>query len=313
MADPLLAIDDVSVHYDEFCAVDRLSFELHGGELLGLVGPNGAGKTSLLRAAAGLQPISHGQIHIFGHDVFRLPVAAGRHVAFTPDSPMYYEQLTVEQYLQFIGQSYDLAANERRGCIDYWLEELWLTEKRDLKIKALSRGMRQRLAVARSLIPDPHVILLDEPAAGLDPRGRVKFRQLLSSLRDSGKVLVVSSHILADLAEYCSHILIMEHGRSLKQGTVREVTGVAAHEPCRYLVRLVDAVGDAPQRLQSLSGAKVLEINGCELLLEGENGHQPAAALLRLLIERGFAVREFRALEVDLEQAYLRSGIAQVD
>jgi ABC-2 type transport system ATP-binding protein len=313
MPQPLLEIDAVSVHYDSFCAVDQISFSMQPGELLGLVGPNGAGKTSILRAAAGLQPISNGRIRVFEQDVFTNPVEAGRHLAFTPDTPMLYNELTVEQFLQFIGSSYDLPASLRRERIDHWLDQLWLSEKRTSKIKSLSRGMRQRLAVARSLMPDPHVILLDEPAAGLDPAGRVQFRRLLSSLRDSGKALIVSSHILADLADYCSHILMMEHGRVLRYGTVHQVTGIEEHEPCRYSVRLAETIGDLNTRLAGLVDARVIESHGKELVLEGEHGPAAAAALLRHLIECELPVAEFRALAADLEQAYLRSGIAQVD
>ena len=309
----LLSIRELRVQYGQFLAVDGVSFDLAAGQLLGLVGPNGAGKTTTLRAAAGLQPISTGRVSVMGHDVFRDPVSAGRHLGFTPDTPTVYANLTVEQYLDFIGQCYGLDAATRVERIDHWLEQLWLRDKRIAKISALSRGMRQRLAVARTLISDPHVILLDEPAAGLDPAGRVEFRRLLASLRDQGRAIVVSSHILADLADYCTHIAIMERGRLLRFGSVAQVAGDSEHERCQYQVVLTHAVGDATQRLAGIDGLTRVQVHGDRLTLEYDQDRAAAAALLQRLLAGGFPVAEFHVLRPDLEQAYLRSGIEQVD
>ncbi|MCK4341900.1 MAG: ABC transporter ATP-binding protein [Phycisphaerae bacterium] len=309
----LLSIHDLRVQYGNFLAVDGLSLELAGGQLLGLVGPNGAGKTTTLRAAAGLQPISTGSVRVMGWDVFKEPTLVGQHLGFTPDTPAVYQGLTVEQFLDFIGQCYGLTPTDRAERGDHWLELLWLKDKRTAKIQTLSRGMRQRLAVARTLLSDPHVVLLDEPAAGLDPAGRVQFRQLLASLRDQGKAIIVSSHILADLADYCTHIAIMEHGRLLKYGTVAQVAGAAGHERCNYQVTLARSVGDAAQRLAGLEGVTQLQLDGSRLTLEFDRDRAAAAGLLRQLLAVGLPVAEFRALEPDLEQAYLRSGIEQVD
>ena len=225
VSEPLLKVDSLRVLFGRVLAVDDVSFELRGGDLLGLIGPNGAGKTTTLRCAAGLQPAATtGTCRSWGHDVYREPTFVGRHLAFTPDTPAAYDTLTVEHFLRFIGHAYGLEDRLVGERIGYWLEELWLSEKRQAKIGELSRGMRQRLGVARALLPDPHVVLMDEPASGLDPAGRVEFRRLLASLRDHGKAIIVSSHILADLAEYCTHVAIMGHGRFLKYGTVTEVS-----------------------------------------------------------------------------------------
>lgn len=310
---PLLSLEDVSVHYGQFQAVGNLTLELRGGELLGLVGPNGAGKTTTLRAAAGLQPITGGRVHVLGTDVFRHPARVGARLGFAPDTPAVYDGLTVLQFLDFIGQCYGLDADARAERIDHWLERLWLKDKRTARIKSLSRGMRQRLAVARTLLPDPLVILLDEPAAGLDPAGRVQFRRLLASLRDQGRAIIVSSHILADLADYCTHIAIMERGKLLRYGTVAQVAGSGGHERCLYRVVLTQAVGDAAARLSPLPGLTQVHVDGDQITLEHDRGRAPAAALLRALLAAGLPVAEFTPLEPDLEQAYLRSGIEQVD
>jgi ABC-2 type transport system ATP-binding protein len=316
MSTPLLSIENLRVQYGQLVAVDGLSCDLRAGELLGLIGPNGAGKTTTLRAAAGLQPITTGRVHLFGHDVFKHATIVNRHLGFTPDMPAAYETLTVTDFLRFIAKCYGLTdplADER---IDHWLENLWLTDKKEAKVAALSRGMRQRLAVARTLLPDPHVVLMDEPAAGLDPAGRVEFRQLLASLRDQGKAIIVSSHILADLAEYCTHIAIMGHGRLLEYGTVAEVAGAKSRDRAQYRIVLAERVGDLATRLQGLQqDARVERLEcGTDLItLEYDSDRSAAAELLRKLLAAGLPVAEFHTVGPDLEQAYLRTGIRQVD
>ncbi len=313
MADPLLQLEDVRVLYGRFLAVDGISFALRAGELLGMIGPNGAGKTTTLRAAAGLQPISTGQVRVLGYDVFADPSRVGHHLGFTPDTPAGYDTLTVQQFLEFVASSYGLTGALGRERIDHWLAELWLAEKRDAKIGALSRGMKQRLAVARTLLPDPHVILLDEPAAGLDPAGRAQFRHLLARLRDQGKVLIVSSHILADLAEYCTHIAIVGGGKLLRFGPVAEVAGAASHVRARYRVLLVQRIGDLAARIARIPDIEIVQADGDTLVLEALRDRGAAASLLSALLAAGLPVAEFRTLEPDLEQAYLQAGIRQVD
>jgi ABC-2 type transport system ATP-binding protein len=252
-------------------------------------------------------------VRVLGWDVFEAPTLVGQHLGFTPDTPALYAGLTVEQHLLFIGRCYGMPRAVCAERTDQWLEMLWLKDKRTAKIKSLSRGMKQRLAVARTLLSDPHVVLLDEPAAGLDPAGRVQFRRLLANLRDQGKAIIVSSHILADLADYCTHIAIMERGRVLRCGTVAEVSGAVGHERCLYRVVLARAIGDAAKRLESLDGATRMKVDGTVLSFEFDRERAAAAGMLQRLLALGLPVAEFRALEPDLEEAYLRSGIEQVD
>lgn len=313
MSDALLEIENLRVQFGTFLAVDGVSFALRSGELMGMIGPNGAGKTTTLRAAAGLQAPTTGSIRILGNDVFRHPTLIGRHLGFTPDTPAIYEMLTVEQFLRFIARAYDIPHTLAEQRIDHWLEQLWIADKRREKIGTLSRGMRQRLGVARTLLPDPAVILLDEPAAGLDPAGRVQFRQLLAALRDQGKALIVSSHILADLAEYCTHIGIMGQGRLLQFGTVATVAGGVDAATDRYRVVLVHRVGDLDERLKLIPDLRCVSRDGDVLQVEVRAGRDHAAALLAELIRAGLPVSEYRHMPPDLEQAYLRTGIRQVD
>ena len=310
----LLALENVVVRFGRFVAVREVTFALHAGDLLGLIGPNGAGKTTTLRAAAGLQPLDGGSVRILDQNIRTQPTVIGRHLGFAPDTPALYDGLTVVQFLDFIGAAYGLDSATRSARIEYWLEQLWLTEKRAAVIKSLSRGMRQRLAVARTLLPDPHVILLDEPAAGLDPAGRVQFRRMLANLRDQGKALIVSSHILADLAEYCTHIGIMEQGRLKQFGTVAEVAGGAGSAQRQHFrIVLARRIGDLAPRIATLPGVTAVQLDGDVLTLEYESTKDAAAELLARLIGAGLPVAEFRPISPDIEQAYLRSGIAQVD
>ena len=192
---PIVAADGVRVRFGRQTAVDGVSVSLAGGDLLGLIGPNGAGKTTLLRTLCGLQRTTAGTVHVMGQ-----PLTGDRpdlltHLGFTSDTPPSYDGMTVRQFLRFIGKGYDLSAAETDERTAFWLDKVWLRDKADAKIKQLSRGMKQRVGIARTLLPNPQLVVLDEPAAGLDPAGRVQFRQLLCDLRDQGKALIVSSHI----------------------------------------------------------------------------------------------------------------------
>ena len=317
----VVAVESVRVRFGALEAVRDVSFSLRPGDLLGLIGPNGAGKTTLLRALAGLQPIDDGAVWVLGQRLVPGAAEVLRHVGFTPDTPPFYEQLTVRQFLEFIGRGYGLDRAELRERIDFWLEKVWLAEKADQKVKGLSRGMRQRLGIARTLLPNPAVILLDEPAGGLDPAGRVQFRQLLCDLRDQGKALVVSSHILSDMADYCTHIGIMGAGRMMQLGSVAEVaagtTGDAGAAGgagrCRYTVLLARPVAAIGEALAAVAGVTGVRVERDRVVLEFSSDRAGAAGLLAELVGSGLPVASFSPNTPGLEEAYLRSGIAQVD
>jgi ABC-2 type transport system ATP-binding protein len=309
----LLSADRVRVQFGRLRAVADVSFELRGGDLLGLIGPNGAGKTTLLRGLCGLQTLSGGRVRAMGEEVSPGRIEAMRYIGFTPDTPAVYEDLSVRDYLRFIGRGYGLDDQEARERIDFWLEQVWLSEKADQKVKALSRGMRQRIGIARTLLPNPVVILLDEPAGGLDPAGRVQFRQLLRSLREQGKALIVSSHILADMHEYCTHIGIMAHGRMVRFGTVSQVVDGGGEERCRYTLRLSRPVAGLGRMLEEVEGVKTVEADSDRAVLEYARTADEAAGLLAELIRRGVPVCSFAPNAPDLEETYLRTGIRQVD
>jgi ABC-2 type transport system ATP-binding protein len=310
---PLLAVESVSVVFDKFVAVRDVSFSLRAGSLLGLIGPNGAGKTTLLRAIASLQPTTSGTVRIMGAAAFPGSEDAARAIGFTPDVPPAYDALTVRQFLQFVAAGYGIPADTAGPQIDFWLEKVWLTDKKNQKVKGLSRGMRQRLGIARTLLPNPQIILLDEPAAGLDPAGRVQFRKLLTDLRDQGKTLIVSSHILSDMEEYCTHVAIMSHGVMMKVGTVREIAAGVDDGRCRYTIDLAEPVVALDRLLAEIPGVSRAQVDRLRVECEFDADRGRAVGLLKALLDRGVPVCGFAANAAGLEEAYLRANIRQVD
>ncbi len=309
----VLEADRVWVRFGAFSAVQGVSLQLRGGDLLGLIGPNGAGKTTLLRALAGLQPTTLGVVHILGEALVPGVSAARARIGFTPDTPPMYEELTVRQFLRFIGKGYEIPPREAEERIGFWLEKVWLTEKVDVKIKDLSRGMRQRVGIARTLMPNPVVVLLDEPSAGLDPAGRVQFRELLVNLREQGKVLIVSSHILLDMAEYCTHIGIMSKGKLVRVGTVNEISQMGDGTRRRYTLVLARPFAGIDLTLADLGPITDVRLDTTKLTFEYGSSMDEAAELLAKLIERKVPVAAFTAEAPGLEEAYLRADVAQVD
>lgn len=305
---PLLSLENVQVRFGKLIAVDSVSFDLRGGDFLGLLGANGAGKTTIMRAICGLQSIRHGDIRLMGEVLTDSTNHLLRHIGFTPDTPPLYDGLTVRQFLRFIGKQYDLDRDDTDERIDFWLEKLWLTDKADATIKGLSRGMRQRIGIARTLLPNPALVVLDEPAAGLDPNSRVQFRNLLADLRKQGKALIVSSHVLSDLADQCTHIGLMMHGRMTRFEPIAQFTGSHQTTHCRYRVALVDPPADLLKIIEPIEGIDQPELHDGELTFEASKSPAAAAELLSAFIGRGLKVAAFSPIAVNLEEAYRRAS-----
>jgi len=197
-------------------AVEDLSLELEPGDLCGLIGPHGAGKTTVLRAVAGLQEITHGRVTVAGHPLGPAPDDWKRRLAFIPDSAPVHDRLTAAEFLDHFARAYGVPQPARR--IERCLEQVWLAERRNALCGDLSRAMKQRLLLARALLPDPQVLLLDEPAGGLDPLERLDLWKLLHLLRDAGKAVLISAPLLAELASFCNKVAILDRGRLLAFG-----------------------------------------------------------------------------------------------
>jgi ABC-2 type transport system ATP-binding protein len=295
--------------YGRTVAVAGIDLSVQEGEIFGLVGPNGAGKTTTLRMLATLLLPSAGDAEVMGHSVRRDPDAVRRVIGYMPDTFGVYDDMRVWEYLDFFARCYGLPASRRRRIVADLLELVDLSAKRDEYVQSLSRGMQQRLCLAHALVHEPPVLLLDEPASGLDPRARVELRELLRELRTLGKTIVVSSHILPELEELCTTVAIVDHGRVLASGSVDEMQG-------RYRIGTVvraNVVGGpeailAAQRYLAdqpeVSGVTVLPDGRLELALRGDD--LAAAALLARTIGAGHGVASFAPAASDLEELFLQ-------
>ncbi len=216
----VISITDFHKTYDKTVAVRGLTFSVEAGQILGLVGPNGAGKTTTMRAIAGILPPTHGRLVVGGHDVVNDPVAAKRELAYVPDDPRLFDSLSVWEHLEFIASAYDVADLESKGAA--LLEQFELTEKRDAYAHGLSRGMRQKLAIACAYLHDPGAILLDEPLTGLDPKGIRIMRESITARAEAGAAIIVSSHLMSLVEGLCTHVLILSSGSQMFCGTIAE-------------------------------------------------------------------------------------------
>src|SRR5438128_5039272 len=209
--------------YDDTVALDNLHLEVPAGEVFGLIGPNGAGKTTLIRILATLLEPTYGRVRIAGIDVLEEPLRVHPLIGYMSDFFSLYENMLVWEYLDHFARCYGIARRRRDKLVDEVLQLVSLEVRRDAEIKTLSRGMRQRLCFAKTLIHEPKVLLLDEPASGLDPAGRLEFRELLKQLHAMGRTVLISSHILTEMADFCTSIGIMEQGRLLASGRVEDI------------------------------------------------------------------------------------------
>jgi ABC-2 type transport system ATP-binding protein len=303
----LIAIEtrELTRRFGRVTAVDGLNLKVPAGALFGLIGPNGAGKTTTLRMLAGLLEPTSGEIVLNGqvtnHDWREMRFQIG----YMPDFFGVYEDMLVWEYLDFFGRCYDLPAARRHQVTGELLELVDLADKRDAYVQTLSRGMRQRLCLAHALVHDPQVLLLDEPASGLDPRARVEMRELLRELGAMGKTVVVSSHILSELAELCDSVGIIEKGqlvangslaeiaRQIQQGKMLRLRTLSPQEEVEAVLSQQPGVGD------------VHEANG-HLDVEFQGDDEATAALLATLLADGIKVVSFVETTGDLEEVFLR-------
>src|SRR6516165_8079646 len=219
----MIELIDFGKDYGDFRAVESLNLKIDAGEMFGFIGPNGAGKSTTIRFLATLLKASRGEGTVNGHSVTRDPLGVRRSVGYMPDNFGVYDGMKVWEFLDFFAVAYQIPRSRRKQVITDVLELLDLTHKRDDFVNGLSRGMKQRLCLAKTLVHDPPVLILDEPSSGLDPRARLEFKALLKELRRMGKTILISSHILSELADCCTSIGIIERGQLLMAGSIRDI------------------------------------------------------------------------------------------
>ena len=302
----MIRFDRLRKEFDELVAVDDLRVDIPEGEIYGLIGPNGAGKTTTIRMACGLLEPTMGRVFVNNVDVHSDPERAQAFIGYLSDFFSVYEDLRVWEYLDYFARAYKMPEAIIARRIDQVIEQVRLEVKRDEMIKGLSRGMKQRLGIARAVIHRPKVLLLDEPASGLDPKARLDLRNLLRSLRDEGTTILISSHILAELEGFCTSIGLMEQGVMVRSGKIEEI--VAAES--QHRVVRVAWVGNrgalARTRLEGNPKVSGLMVSGAEAVFKFAGSEEDLAAILADLVTGGVPVVAFNEVKQTVEDLYMK-------
>ena len=289
--DPIVQTYELTKQYPSLVAVNAVNLSVPRGSIYGLIGPNGAGKTTLMTMIASLLSPTSGTVSVDGADPELEPALVRKRTGYMPDGLGVYEGLDVRGYLEFFASAYKIPRSEWPELVEGLLELVTLEVKGDAPVNTLSRGMKQRLSLARALVHDPDLLILDEPASGLDPRARVELRELLWQLKSMGKTIIVSSHILTELQEICTHVGIMEAGRLLADGSPEDI-GAQLGSVRKIRVKFADGISEDFDVPDEMSQAELLR---------------------RLVADPDRAVLEFRELSVGLEDVFMNvtKGIVQ--
>ena len=300
----LVQIRNLRKSYGNTKAVNDISFSFGKGEIFGFVGPNGAGKSTTMRILAALEEPSNGDCLIDGVSVIEYPDKAYRLVGYVPDSLPGHRDISVHEYLDFFARAYGIPGARRRRVVEEIEEFTNLTGIREKHLNALSKGMKNRVSVARALVHDPPVLIMDEPASGLDPRARIELRELLKVLAAQGKAVLISSHILTELAEICTGAVFIERGKILRAGTLaqllkRNVTFKT------MLIRTLDRHEDLKRYLLTQPKVEDVRLLDESLEIDVEGDEDECCDLLADLVRGGFRIIEFRPRRADLEQIFM--------
>ncbi|MEM1012631.1 MAG: ABC transporter ATP-binding protein [Planctomycetota bacterium] len=312
MSEPVIKTVNLTKRYGDLVALSNLNLEIAEGDCFGFIGPNGAGKTTTIKILATLLQPTWGEARVCGHVVGYQSRQIRPLLGYVPDYFGAYEDMVVQEYLEFFAAAYDINGSDRVKVVGDCLELTDLTYKRDAPVDGLSRGMKQRLSIARVLLHDPKVLLLDEPAGNLDPRARVELRELLKTLRGMGKTIIISSHILPELQDLCNTVGIIERGelqysgpwtdivRRARRGTVVQVGLASNHTP-------------AASMLSQDPNVQKVETKGDLLEVTLKDGLNDYAFLAGRLVQGGYKLTLFREEEVNLETAFMRltKGVVQ--
>ena len=298
---------DLTKMYGDLYALNRLTIKLEPGDVYGFIGPNGAGKTTTMRILATLLNPTWGEATVCGYSIYNGAKDIRRLMGYMPDFFGVYDDMKVVEYLEFFAAAYRIKGAERRRKCDQVLDLVDLAYKRDALVTSLSRGMTQRLGLARVLLHEPQVLLLDEPASGLDPRARIDMRELLKELRNMGKTILVSSHILPELADICNKIGIIERGQLLFNG---DVASAIRQVRQRTVLKVIVAEGRNAEAMEKIRAHESVE--SVELKEKGEffnvtlkEGLDDGSFIADVLVRNGFRLKMLREEEIDLEDVFL--------
>jgi ABC-2 type transport system ATP-binding protein len=300
----MIEVRGLTKRYGKLTAVDNLTFSVGRGDAFGFIGPNGAGKTTTIRMLATLLVPDQGTAYVNGYDVRSHPEEVRACLGYMPDAFGVYSEMRVWEYLDFFAGAYRVPVSTRAGLIRDVLELVDLSDRRDVYVDGLSRGMKQRLCLAKTLVHDPQVLLLDEPASGLDPRARIEMRSLLQELCKMDKTIIISSHILPELAELCNKIGVIEQGRMVMAGSVEEI-GRQLRGGRRLRVRLAGQWDQACALLTQGPGVQSVEVVEADVLVTFVGTPEEQRRLLSDLIHAGCPVDSFAEEAADLEDLYM--------
>jgi ABC-2 type transport system ATP-binding protein len=298
-------IERLRKEFGSTLALDDISFAFDSGHVFGFVGPNGAGKTTTMRIIATLDEPTGGDVYINGSSVREEPEAARRLVGYVPDALPTHSDITVHEYLDFFGRAYGLRGRPLRDAVAGVEEFTNLGGIRDKLIRSLSKGMKQRVSLGRALIFDPQVLVLDEPAAGLDPRARVELRELMGLLAQRNKAILISSHILTELTEICNGVVIIERGKILETGTIEDV--LQKRSPKRTVaIRALDPPADLIKQLLQIPNVDNAREVAAEVHIDVNGSEADACEILAQLVRRGCRISEFKQTREDLEDLFMK-------
>ena len=301
----MIDVRSLTKSYDDFIAVNDLSFTVEKGDIFGFIGPNGAGKTTTIRIMSTLLKPTRGTIVVDGHDVVNAPQAVKRAIGFMPDDYGVYDGMRVWEFLDFFGAAYGLDRKTRRAVINDILVLLDLQYKRDAMVNTLSRGMRQRLCLAKTLVHDPPVLILDEPASGLDPRARIEIKELLKELREMGKTILISSHILSELADCCTTVGIIERGKLLAAGSVADIMA-QLREAIAVELEVLEGHETTAHLLGQNGWVREVAASGNAFTFAFTGSMNELADLHTELQSAGVRLLWFREVETSLEDAFMQ-------
>ena len=302
---PLVSVENLSVSYGPTLAVKQLSFVIPRGEVFGFIGPNGAGKTSTIKVLATLQKPSSGRAIVAGHDVVHAPQQVRRKIGYMPDFFGVYDDLTAREYLHFFAAAYEVEPSRRASVVRDVLALTDLSEKVDAQVDGLSRGMKQRLGLARVLLHDPDLLLLDEPASGLDPRARIEMRELLKELQGMGKTIIVSSHILHELSQFCTSIGIIEAGQMVAHGSLKEIYRALSLRRTIH-IQLANPSPSLANGIRGIAGVAGVDEHADRYGVQIREDELAPEDLLSAIHQLGGRIRMFQPDAMDMETAFMK-------
>jgi len=303
----VIEVEHLTKRYGTVTAVDDVTFRVNKGEILGFLGPNGAGKTTTMRVLTGYMPATDGRAAVAGYDVFDHPIEAKRRTGYLPETPPLYPDMTVREYLHFVGKIKGVAPKDRAARVDQVMARTWVADMANRACGKLSKGYRQRVGLAQALIHNPEVLILDEPTAGLDPKQINETRRLIKALAGD-HTIILSTHILTEVEQTCQRVVIINKGRVVAEDTPENLTRRLRGSATMFVQVDGDRAAEAQAALARVDGvARVTSANdaGTAFEIESESGRDVRRELARAVIGGGWGLLELRPLRLSLEDVFL--------